>query len=166
MGIAFTGATGGSAVTWSYIVTAVNSSGGETVASSTVSISSPGSSNSTLDATHHNDVSWSAVTGAASYKIYRTAATGGTPSTTGLIGSTTGTSFSDTGLVGAGNSAPTTDTTGQLTVQGSALFKNTSNSTTAFQVQNTAGGSLLSVDSTNGGNITLFGNNSGELSNW
>lgn len=55
---------------------------------------------------------------------------------------------------------------GNLNSQGYALFKNSSNSTAAFQVQNSTGSNLLGIDSTNGGNITLFGNYSGEASSW
>ncbi len=49
---------------------------------------------------------------------------------------------------------------------GAATFRNSTDSTTAFQVQNAAGGSLLNVDSTNGGNLSLLGNNSGEITGW
>jgi N-acetylneuraminic acid mutarotase len=52
-----------------------------------------------------------------------------------------------------------------LSNTGQATFKNTSNSTTAFQVQNAAAASLLNIDTTNS-NITLLGNNSGELKAW
>jgi hypothetical protein len=152
--ISFTGTTGGSSVTWQYVVTAVNAYGGESTASATGSIAAPASSNSTLTASNYNTISWSAVTGAVNYKVYRVGASGGNPSSTGYIGSTSGTSFNDKGLMGIGGSAPTTDTSGQLTVLGSALFKNTSNSATAFQVQNSSGVSLFSVD-TSASTITL-----------
>jgi hypothetical protein len=48
---------------------------------------------------------------------------------------------------------------------GAATFKNGTDSTAAFQIQNSASGSLLNVDSTNS-NITLLGNNSGEVQAW
>lgn len=55
----------------------------------------------TLTSDVYANISWSAVTGATSYKIYRTAG----HSSTGLIGTTASTSFNDTGI--AGNSAAT-----------------------------------------------------------
>src|SRR6185503_4833544 len=55
--------------------------------------------------------------------------------------------------------------TGNNKFTGTVLAENSSNSTNAFQVQNQTGGSLLNVDSTNS-NITLAGNNSGEVSVW
>jgi hypothetical protein len=134
----------GASATWSYVITTVNSSGGESTASATGTTAAGAA---TLDATHFNTISWSSVTGASAYKVYRTAH-GTTPSTNGYIGTTTSTSLVDNGLAGAGNSAPTIDTTGQLTVEGSALFNNTTNSTTALQVQNTIGSNAFSVDTT------------------
>jgi hypothetical protein len=58
----------------------------------------------------------------------------------------------------AGNSSLTTNASG-------TIAKTTSNSTTAFQVQNTSNVSLLTVD-TAGNNIVIGGNNSGALQNW
>ncbi len=49
---------------------------------------------------------------------------------------------------------------------GTANFRNGTNSTTAFQIQNSTGQNLFNVDSTNAGTITLLGNNSGETSAW
>jgi hypothetical protein len=106
-------AGGGSSTTWAYEVVAVNGNGGTTPASTAGSIST--SDWATLSLTNYNTISWSAVTGANSYKVYRTIA-GGTPSTTGLIGTTTLTSFEDTGMAGDGTTPPTTDTSGQLVV--------------------------------------------------
>ena len=48
---------------------------------------------------------------------------------------------------------------------GAAAFRNSANSATAFQVQNTAGGQLLNVD-TSANIITLNGNNSAALNTW
>jgi hypothetical protein len=56
-------------------------------------------------------------------------------------------------------------TVASFTNSGAALFKNASNSTTAFQVQNVTGGQLFNID-TSGGNITLNGLNSGETGVW
>ena len=138
-----TGTTG--AQRWDYTITAVNAYGGETLASSA---GTTATGNATLTSGNYNHVTWSAVSGATSYKIYRTYTTGATsPTTTGLVGSTTTLSFDDTGLAAAG-SAPTINTTGQLTITGSALFQNATNSGTAFQVQNSSGSSFLTVDTT------------------
>jgi hypothetical protein len=52
-----------------------------------------------------------------------------------------------------------------LDVRGDANFKNLTDSTTAFQVQNASGGSLINVDSS-GSKITLNGLLSGELGAW
>jgi hypothetical protein len=130
---------------WDYTITAVNAYGGETLASSA---GTTATGNATLTGTNFNRVTWSAVSGATSYKIYRTFTTGATsPTTTGLVGSTTTLSFDDTGFAAVG-SAPTVNTTGQLTVTGSANFQNATNSTTAFQIQNSSGTNLLNVDTT------------------
>jgi hypothetical protein len=135
----------GAATTWGYKVTAINASGGETPANSQTTTAAGAA---TLDATHFNTISWGAVSGATAYKIYRTTA-GTSPNTTGLIGTSTTTSFVDNGIFANGATAPVINTTGQLTVQGAAVFANATNSTTAFQVQNAAGTSLLTVDTTN-----------------
>ena len=62
--------------------------------------------NATLSATNYNAVSWTAVTGAQFYDVYRTASSG-TPSSTGKIGSPTTNSLNDVGLTGDGTTAPT-----------------------------------------------------------
>ena len=54
------------------------------------------------------------------------------------------------GQVGIGVNKATTTLNNALTVAGSALFENASNSTTAFQVQNASGTPILDVDTTNG----------------
>jgi hypothetical protein len=58
----------------------------------------------------------------------------------------------------AATTAPTVDSTGQLTVQGSALFVNKTNSTTAFQIQNATGATTLFTADTSGLIITIAGN--------
>ena len=68
--------------------------------------------NAALSSTNYNAITWSAVTNAVSYDIYRT--TGG--ATQGKIGNTTGTVLNDTGLVGGGETAPSTNTTGAIQV--------------------------------------------------
>lgn len=105
------GTTG--ATTWTYTVTAVTPNG-ETPASPTGTTTT---GNATLTGSNFNRIMWPAVPGATSYNIYRTVA-GGTPSSTGKIGSfdiysSTQQQFDDTGLAGSGTS-PTTNTTGLL----------------------------------------------------
>jgi len=90
--------------TYGYRVTAI-SSDNETIACTEVKATT---GNATLTAINYNALSWTAVTGASSYAIYRT--TGGT--TQGLIGTATTTTFNDTGLAGDGESVPIEDTTG------------------------------------------------------
>jgi len=130
------GTTGSTA--YSYTVTALTASGAETIASNSGSTSS---GNATLTTANQNYITWPTVSGALSYNIYRTV--GG--STQGKIGSSTSTFFSDTGLTASG-SAPTVNSTAQLNDYGSALFKNSTDSTNTFQIQNAAGSSLLTVD--------------------
>ncbi|MBT9174601.1 MAG: hypothetical protein DDT22_00261 [candidate division WS2 bacterium] len=89
--------------TWGYRITA-RSSVGETLAS-TAGIATTG--NAILSLTNFNRITWTAVFGAVDYRIYRTTA-GGTPSTTGLIGTVTLLTFDDTGLV-ATTAVPTID---------------------------------------------------------
>lgn len=61
--------------------------------------------NATLSTTNYQKIAWSSVTDANIYDVYRTVA-GGTPNTTGLIGSIAGTFFYDTGLAGDGSTPP------------------------------------------------------------
>jgi hypothetical protein len=91
------------------------------------SAGSTATSNATLTSTNKNIVTFSSVTGAAAYDVYRTTAPT-SPSTTGLIGTVTATinsatgiqttsyAFSDTGLAGDSTTAPTVNTTGSLIV--------------------------------------------------
>lgn len=71
---------------------------------------------STLDESHYNVVGWLAVTGASSYKVYRT--TGG--ATQGVIYSGTDTSVTDNGLSGDGASVPAASTS--VLTNGTALL--------------------------------------------
>ncbi|MBT9169344.1 MAG: hypothetical protein DDT19_02703 [Syntrophomonadaceae bacterium] len=93
---------------WGYRVTA-RSVVGETLASVEGRATT---GNAILSATNFNRITWSAVSGAVDYRIYRTTA-GGTPSTTGLIGTTTSLTFDDTGLA-ASRAVPTMDSSGNV----------------------------------------------------
>ena len=84
----------------------------------------------------------------------------GVTSTISTMGTATGIlGFYDTAQT-AGTSAPTTTTAGSLTVNGPGLFENASNSTTAFQVQNASGYTLLGVDTTSADNDVIIGQSS------
>ncbi len=82
---------------------------GHTIASSAVSVTT---CNATLSSTNSVTLTWQSVIGATSYGVYRTTAGGTSPTTTGLIGTTTSSTFTDTGLAGDSSSAPVTNTTG------------------------------------------------------
>jgi hypothetical protein len=91
------------AATVSYKVQAVMANGDLSPVSAQATTTT---SRATIDNTNFNRISWAQVPGAASYNIYRTVAPT-TPSTTGLIGSTSALTYDDTGLAGDGTSAPT-----------------------------------------------------------
>jgi hypothetical protein len=88
-------ATGGTgSTTWKYYIVSKNTTG-QSLPGTETQITN---GFATLSGTHYNHIAWSAVSGATGYDVLRSAA-GGTPNTTGLIGSTTSaTSFNDTGL--------------------------------------------------------------------
>ncbi len=71
--------------------------------------------------------------------------------------------FDASGNLGLGTSGTNT---AKLDVRGNALFRNVTNTTTAFAIQNATSGSLFNIDSTNGGGISLLANNSGALHTW
>ncbi len=155
--IGFVG-TPGTATTYTYAVAAVNASGGMSPASAIGTISSGNTTFANMSTANYNTITWAAVPGAVSYNVYRvTAPTGAVPN--GLIGNTTATNFNDTRLYGSGTVAPTTNTSAQLTVQGAAVIQNTTNSTNAFQVQQSNGTQVLNVDTTNS-QLTVRGINS------
>lgn len=108
------------ATTTTYYITAVVND--YEFISNSVSVSAP----ATLLSDLYVALSWSAVTDATSYKVYRTAG----HTSTGLIATTTSTSLNDTGLAGDGASIPETYSTvaltsgavGCLVVYGSDLY--------------------------------------------
>jgi hypothetical protein len=110
----------GSASTWTYVVVAKDANGFVTAASAAASTTTGAA---TLDATHFNTLTWTAIPGAASYDVYRTVhAT--SPTTIGKIGNvissvnvaTTG--FKDNGLAGDATTAPAVNTTGTISIAG------------------------------------------------
>jgi hypothetical protein len=107
-----TGGTAG-AQTWSYKVVATIPGALHSTASAAGSTTT---GNATLSGTNFNIVTTTAMTGAIYCNVYRTAS-GGTPSSTGLIGSVIcGGAINDTGLAGDSSTAPATNTTGNLTL--------------------------------------------------
>jgi hypothetical protein len=102
------------AVTVTYKIVALAPSGGRTAASANITTTT---ANATLSATNSLTVDWDEVPGASGYQVWRTAA-GGTPSSTGLIGTTAAgvVTFTDTGLAGDSATAPTVNTTGGISV--------------------------------------------------
>ncbi len=119
----------GGSTSYSYEIAAINGNGQTTAASSAGSTTT---GPATLTATTFNIISWTAVSGAFGYNIYRTAdGQSGQSANVGLIGTSYGNSFNDIGYAASG-SAPSTNSI-----------------TTAFQVQTAAGTNVLSVDTTN-----------------
>lgn len=99
------GTTG--ATTYTYRVTAINAYG-ESLGSIAASTAT---GNATLSGVNTNHISWSAVTGAAGYKIYRTVG-GATTGVIAQVGSGTGT-LVDTGLLGTGTVPPVVNSSGE-----------------------------------------------------
>jgi hypothetical protein len=111
-----TGTPGGTSYT--YKIVATDGVGGTTPASAGVAIAT---GNATLSGNNCNRLNWFENSGAYKYLIYRTAS-GGTPSSVGLIATVwpsqetpTGYFLSDCGLTGDTTIPPTTNTTGQVT---------------------------------------------------
>ena len=102
------GTTG--STTWGYKVSALSDTG-EALCSSETQIANGAA---TLSSTDYNTVSWSEVVGAVSYNVYRSTA-GGTPSSIGLLFSTSELSYDDKGAVASG-SEPSEDLSGGLIV--------------------------------------------------
>jgi hypothetical protein len=104
-----TGTTG--STSYSYAIVAIDASGQSAASLATQTTTG----NATLSATNYNTISWSAVSNATSYNIYRTASSG-TPSSTGLIGQVSSNTivFNDTGLAGNSTSAPSVSSVGTI----------------------------------------------------
>lgn len=127
----------------------------DNIADGSLGVALPGSNTATTN-TNQLNVTFSTITGATSYRIYRGTAPGGenTYQTTAVS------PFVDTGSagtsgiplavstserLGVGTSTPSAN----LDIEGNALFKNLADTTTALQVQNAAGVSVFNVDTTN-----------------
>lgn len=96
-----TGTTG--ATTWTYKIVAYASDGSRTPVGAGGSATD---GNATLDVTNYNALTWTAVTGASSYYVYRTAA-GGAPNTTGYLATVTTNAYNDVGDAADSTTAPT-----------------------------------------------------------
>lgn len=144
--------------TYSYAVTALDGTG-ETLASTN---GTSATSNATLNGTNYNTITWTKVSGATSYRIYRTVS-GGSPATTGLIGtvttSGTGTTqvLNDTGLAASG-SVPVSNTTGGATfasvIQGNSATLSGASSLT-LGTSSSASGSIIFRNAANANTVTL-----------
>lgn len=112
------------ATSYGYKITKVDASGKESIASATVTVAT---GNAALSGANFNVLTVPAIpSDTTKYNVYRVAS-GGTPSSTGLVGSiTSGTTFNDTGFAGDSSAAPTANTTGMLTA---AFVKLPGNST-------------------------------------
>lgn len=105
--VAAQGTPGSSTV--SYAIVATNNTGG-TIASQITTITN---SAATLSGTNYNQINWQPVPGASGYNVLRVATNGTSPTTTGVIGSTTTlTTLNDTGLAGDSSVAPIVNTSG------------------------------------------------------
>jgi len=105
------GTPGGTTVTYKLVALLADGTTTEAGAAS-----STATSNATLSASNFNRLTWSAVTGATSYRVYRTVAPT-SPNTTGIVYSGTALTVDDTGLAGGGETAPTVNGTGVTTAR-------------------------------------------------
>lgn len=94
------GAAGATA--WGYAIVGVTAAGKRTLISPTASIANGAA---VLNATDSVTVSWTAIAGVATYEVHRMTA-GGTPNTTGRIGTTAALTLTDTGLAVLEPTAP------------------------------------------------------------
>jgi hypothetical protein len=108
--------TNGSGSTWGYKVAARDSLG-YTIASSEGTTATGAT---TLDSTHTNAISWTAVPSAVSYDVYRTT-TATSPNTKGLIGNTVNLNLTDNGLAGDTTNPPVVNTTGNSSSAGQVM---------------------------------------------
>jgi hypothetical protein len=115
----------------------------DTTADGSLGAAAPVSNTATTN-TNTATITWSAVTGATSYRVYRGTASGAETSYQTIASSP----FTDTGT--AGTSLSNTS----LAIKGTTNVQNVVDSTTAFQIQNASGASLFTIDTTNS-KITL-----------
>lgn len=105
---------GGSADTYyAYNVFANFADGSHTLQAGGNTVGDTSVGNATLDSSHYIHITWDAVPGAASYTIQANERDG-TPSTSGIIGTTTGTFFNDTGIDPTGAFVDGANNTGSI----------------------------------------------------
>jgi hypothetical protein len=139
-------ATGGAltvGTAYHYVVTAVAPGGGETLQSTEVT-ATPTTGNQTIT------VSWAAVTGAISYKVYRTA-TSGSYGATSLAANPTTSSFSDTGVALTAGAPPAaiTASSARISSSGTSWFNGG-----AVGIQTTSPANVLDIGTGGGIHIT------------
>ncbi|HVZ11945.1 MAG TPA: hypothetical protein VG965_02855 [Patescibacteria group bacterium] len=130
--------------TYYYKITALDSQGGETIGGA--------ESSQTVGASASITLSWTAIPGASSYRIYRGTSSG----SENTYYTSTQNSFTDTGAAGTGATPPTTNTAfaSKFLANGSAFIQG--NVTIGPATQTTA---LLSISGGNGNNGALIVNN-------
>ena len=151
------GTPGSTTVTYKLVALLADGTTTEAGAASTTTTSA-----ATLNGTNFNRLTWSAVTGASSYRVYRTGAPT-TPNTTGIIYSGTALTVDDTGLAGGGETAPTVNGTGVITASrfvGAGV--GISNSAGANVIPKSDGTNLVASSITDDG-TTLTGTGSGGI---
>jgi hypothetical protein len=147
------------AATWSYKLVGISGGGCTTAASSAISTSS---GNATLTSSNYNAIYYIPDPGMIAYEVYRTAS-GGTPSTTGLIGTfylsqepqaiRNAPNFKDTGLAGDSSTPPSTNTcTGIITAPGGFVGNASSATALASTPSQCSGGTPLSTGIAANGN--------------
>jgi hypothetical protein len=139
--------SGGSlaAGTYYYTVTAVDGSGGQTLASPESTIATTGGSSLVT-------LSWAAVNGATKYYVYRGTTSGGE----NVYYTTKTNSYIDTGATSTSGTPPSIasayrdefTSTGNYLNQSTTILTST-NSTTGFQVQNASGSAVVTADTLN-----------------
>lgn len=97
---------------YTYFVVATDRNGGKTLASGGTTITT---GNATLSSTDYNTISWTAIAGAVSYDVLKT------NSSTSLATGVTALSIDDTGQATASYTAPSRNTTADVTVDGNIV---------------------------------------------
>jgi hypothetical protein len=146
--------TGSNCTSWAYLASLGTTGTTYTDTNSITPSGSPPGSNTARTNLNQASVAFSTVTGATSYKIYRSTSSGAE----GLIASGVSSSpYTDTGSaattsapngsarIGVGTASPTAN----LDVRGTGLFKTINDSTTALQVQDASANVVLNVDTVN-----------------
>jgi hypothetical protein len=143
------------ATTWTYKIVA-KLADGSTTAAGTAGTTTAG--NATLDATNKNSLTWTAVTGASTYDVYRTVA-GLVPSSLGKIANVSSAAYIDAGAAGDLTTAPAVNSTGGISAA-NGTFSGNGTFGGSMTVASTVNSATLntSSDSAIGGNSSVHGN--------